>query len=177
VRALDPALAVVVGGDDRPVTVTLEDFARMTGVERVFVTENHVNFLAFPAAARSIVVWGEGFDVAKIAAAPWVTQVPVHYWGDIDTFGFAILDLLRSKLPHVRSLLMDHATLHAHVSQWGVEAVQTRRELLHLTRPERELYDDLRDNRIRPNLRLEQELTRYHLIEAAVTTALGAGEG
>jgi hypothetical protein len=174
-RALDPALAVVAGAGDRPATVTVHDFARLTGVERLFITENHVNFLAFPLAARSIVVFGEGFDVAKVAAAPWVAHVPVHYWGDIDTHGFAILDLLRSTLPHVRSLLMDHATLHAHESQWGVEPVQVRRDLANLTRAERDLYDDLRDNRIRANLRLEQELTRYHLIEAAVADAVRAG--
>ncbi|MFT3855663.1 MAG: DUF2220 family protein [Ilumatobacteraceae bacterium] len=128
-RALDPALAVVAGSGDRPVTVTLDDFARLAGVERVFITENHVNFLAFPAAAGSIVVFGEGYDVAKVAAAPWVPGVPVHYWGDVDTHGFAILDVLRSKLPHVRSMLMDHATLHAHEARWGLEAVQVRREL------------------------------------------------
>ena len=155
-------------------TVTLDDFAALTGVERLFITENYVNFLAFPAAAGSIVVFGEGFDVAKVAAAPWVAHVPVHYWGDIDTHGFAILDLLRSKLSHVSSLLMDHATLHTHEAQWGIEAVQVRRELPNLTRAERDLYDDLRDNRIRANLRFEQELTRYHLVEDAVARVLRA---
>jgi len=173
-RALHPALAVVPGGEDRLVTVTLHDFIRLTGVDRLFITENYVNFLAFPLAARSIVVFGEGFDVAKVAAAPWAAQIPVYYWGDIDTHGFAILDLLRSKLPHVRSLMMDHATLHAHEAQWGRETVQVRRDLPNLTRAERDIYDDLRDNRIRANLRLEQELTRYHLIESAVADAIGA---
>jgi hypothetical protein len=168
-RALDTRLAPT-GTEDRPVTLTVEDFARLSGVEYVFVTENYTNFLAFPAALGSIVVFGEGYDVAKIAVAPWIREVPVYYWGDIDTHGFAILDLLRSKLPHVRSLLMDHATLHAHEAQWGEELGQVRRDLAHLTRPERDLYDDLRDNRIRPNLRLEQELTRFRLIESAVDT-------
>lgn len=167
-RALDSGLAVVSGGAGRPATVTLEDFAALTGIERLFITENYVNFLSFPAASRSIVVFGEGFDVAKVAAAPWTARIPVYYWGDIDTHGFAILDLLRSKLPHVCSLMMDHATLHAHEAQWGREDTQVRRDLPHLTNAEGNLYDDLRDNLIRANLRLEQELTRYHLIEAAV---------
>lgn len=167
-RALDRTVPVVAGADDRPVTLTLEDFGAIRQIEHVFITENYVNFLTFPPAARSIVVFGEGYDVGKISAANWVAGVPVHYWGDIDTHGFAILDLLRSKLPHVRSLLMDHATLHAHESQWGYEPMPVRRDLPYLTATEGHLYDDLRDNRIRANLRFEQERTRYGLIEAAV---------
>jgi hypothetical protein len=167
-RSLDPSLAVLPGSDDRVVSMTIEDFGRLAGIDRVFVTENYVNFLAFPPADRAVVVFGEGYDVGKIATAPWIVDVPVYYSGDIDTHGFAILDHIRSLLPHVRSLLMDHATLHAHDEQWGFEADQVRRDLTHLTRSERDLYDDLRDNRIRANLRLEQELTSYALIVDAV---------
>jgi hypothetical protein len=167
-RAIDPALVLIPGTQDRPVTLTLEDFAQLQGVERVFVTENYVNFLAFPPAKSAVVVFGEGYDVGKIAKAPWVNEVPVHYWGDIDTHGFAILDHLRSVLPHVCSLLMDYATLHAHEAQWGYEPMPTRRNLLNLTVEERALFDDLRDNVIRSHLRFEQERTTFHLIIAAV---------
>ncbi len=176
IRALDPAIAVSVGVQDRPITLTLDDFGELSGVQRVFVTENQVNFLAFPMAERSIVVFGEGYDVAKIAAAPWITSVPVHYWGDIDTHGFAILDHLRLKLPNVTSMLMDRATLFAHEGQWGEEVAQVRRELPGLSRAERDLYDDLRDNRIRANLRLEQELIRYGAVRSAIATLVGVTE-
>lgn len=168
-RALDPAVELVPGSGDRPVTVTLTDFASMRGVRRVFITENEVNFLAFPLAPGSIVVFGGGYDVGKVAGAPWLADATVHYWGDIDTHGFAILDLLRSKLPHVHSMLMDRRTLIAHEAQWGVEPIPVRRDLPFLTARERELYDDLRDNRVRPNLRFEQEFTSYGLVVEAVT--------
>ncbi len=176
IRAIDPALLVLPSTGDRPVTLTLEDFTQLQGVERVFVTENYVNFLAFPPARSALVVFGEGYDVGKIAKAPWVHQVPVHYWGDIDTHGFAILDHLRSVLPHVSSLLMDHATLYAHEAQWGHEPMPTRRDLPNLHAEERALFDDLRDNVIRSQLRFEQERTAFHLVVEAIDRAIASDQ-
>ena len=104
----------------------------------------------------------------------------IHYWGDIDTHGFGILDQLRGHFDHVVSFLMDRATLDAHVAIWGSEDKPLRVDLHRLTPEERTLYDDLRDNRIRPALRLEQEhigfhwlAHRLHLLED--TTASGSG--
>jgi hypothetical protein len=146
---------------DRAITLTTDDFARLDGVRSVFVTENYINFLAFPNVNDAIVVFGQGFDVGKLAQAPWLHDVPVHYWGDIDTYGFAILDHLRSLLPTVRSMLMDSETLIRHQEQWVVETQPTRRDLPNLTGPEAALYDDLRDNRIGRGVRLEQELIDF----------------
>jgi len=47
--------------------------------------------------------------------------------------------------------------LYAHSGLWGVEARPQRVDLQRLTREELDLYNDLRDNRIRECLRLEQE--------------------
>ena len=174
IRAIDPSVSVFSGTGDRPVTLTLEDFAQLPGIERVFITENYVNFLAFPPARSAIVVFGEGYDVGKVANAPWVRQAFVHYWGDIDTHGFSILDHLRSVLPHVSSLLMNHATLNAHEAQWGYEPMPTRRDLPNLTADERSLYDDLRDNLIRTHLRFEQERTAFHLVIEAIDRAIAS---
>ena len=166
-RSLDPDRPVHLASSepivlaDRAITVTIDDFSRLHGVRRVFVTENYINFLAFPNVTDGIVVFGQGFDVGKLAQAPWLQDVPVHYWGDIDTYGFAILDHLRSLLPTVRSLLMDSETLVRHHAQWVIESQPTRRDLANLTGPEAALYDDLRDDRIGRHVRLEQELIDY----------------
>ncbi len=177
VRALDPALVSLAGGDDQPVVMTLDDFARLTGLERLFVTENYVNFLAFPAAPGSLVVFGEGYDVAKIATARWVAEVPVYYWGDIDTHGFG--DPRPAPSPAPTGALAADGPRHAPRPRSALGQPKRARSdatWLDLTRPERDLYDDLRDNRIRANLRLEQELTHYCLIESAVhAIALGVG--
>ncbi len=52
---------------------------------------------------------------------------------------------------------MDHEVLMAHRNLWGHEALPLRRELVRLTSAEMSVYDDLRDNRLATNLRLEQE--------------------
>jgi hypothetical protein len=173
-RSLDPDHPMrLAEGDpivvaDRAITVTVDDFARLHGVRCVFVTENYVNFLAFPNVADAIVVFGQGFDVGKLAQAAWLHLVPVHYWGDIDTYGFAILDHLRSLMPTVRSMLMDSETLIRHKEQWVVEMQPTRRDLVNLTGPEAALYDDLRDNRIGRGVRLEQELIDFSWVLQAL---------
>ena len=49
-------------------------------------------------------------------------------------------------------------------------------DLLRLTPPERALYDDLRDHRIRPRLRLEQERVGFGWLQAALARLdLGPG--
>ena len=54
-------------------------------------------------------------------------------------------------------MLFRSATLEAHVAVWGHEHKPLVADLRRLTSDERHLYDDLRDNRIRTGLRLEQE--------------------
>lgn len=80
---------------------------------------------------------------------------------------------LRAHLPHARSLLMDRATLLQFEAHWGVEERPTRRDLQRLNAPERALYEELRDNRLRPNLRLEQERIGFGWVERAVAGLAG----
>jgi len=57
---------------------------------------------------------------------------------------------------------MDRETLEVHAAVWGHEDKPLVSDLHHLTSQERDLYDDLRDNRIRAGLRLEQEHIGFH---------------
>ena len=106
-------------------------------------------------------IFGAGYGWDSLAKAAWLTDCRVFYWGDIDTHGFAILNQLRGRFPHAESLLMDRETLMAHESLWGREDSQALGDLPLLTTAERELFDALRDNRIRANLRLEQEMIGF----------------
>ncbi len=63
---------------------------------------------------------------------------------------------------------MDRATLLAFEALWGEEDNQTLRDLPRLTPTESALYDDLRDNRLRRNLRLEQERVGFDWVQAAL---------
>ena len=151
------------------ISITQSAFEQLAPqVSHVFITENEVNFLAFPPVAGSMVIFGAGYGFEVLAGAQWLHRCAVHYWGDIDTHGFAILDQLRATLPHVQSLLMDRATLLAHADHWGEEPQPLLRNLPRLTAQEGTLFDDLRDNRLRPRLRLEQERVGFGWVQQAL---------
>lgn len=168
-RVLDEQLVVLPGVRRPDVALDADSFARFTlPCRHVFITENETNFLAFPDVPQSIVLFGAGYGWESLQPARWLMDCALHYWGDIDTHGFAILDLLRGRLPHVGSFLMDRATLMAHAAFWGEEGNQVTRDLPRLTAQERALFDDLRDNRIRHGLRLEQERVEFGWVRAAL---------
>ncbi len=102
-RLLDASSAVQAHGllhaaGDQDITLTQADFAALQlPVNGVFITENEVNFLAFPAVPQSLVVFGAGYGFDALADARWLHACQVLYWGDIDTHGFAILDQLRAQ--------------------------------------------------------------------------------
>lgn len=121
------------------------------------VVENEITYLSVPVPTDGLVVWGKGFDVDRVGRLPWLADVDVVYWGDLDTHGFAILDRLRAFLPHARSVLMDHATLLQHRDRWGVEPSPARSQLTRLTRAEADLYEDLVSDQYGDRVRLEQE--------------------
>jgi hypothetical protein len=155
----DSALLSLPGCSGLPdITLDAASFAALAlPVRRVFITENETNFLSFPPAADAIVVFGAGYGWEALARASWLHRCRLHYWGDIDTHGFAILDQLRGHFPAVASLLMDRETLLAHRSHWGEEPDPARHDLARLTPEEAAVYDDLRFDRHQPRLRLEQE--------------------
>ena len=158
-RLLDPALPSLPGCEGLPdITLDAASFAALTlPARRVFITENETNFLAFPPAADAIVIFGAGYGWEPLARASWLHRCQLHYWGDIDTHRFAILDQLRGHFPGVVSFLMDRATLLAHRLHWGEESDPARHDLARLMPEETAVYDDLRFDRHQPRLRLEQE--------------------
>jgi len=162
-RVLDPAIRVMPGLACPDVTLDADSFSRLElAVQRVFITENETNFLAFPPVHDAIVIFGAGYGWDALARSHWLKGCAIHYWGDIDTHGFGILDQLRGHFGHVDSFLMDRATLDAHAAVWGREDKPLMADLHRLTSDESDLYDDLRDNRIRAGLRLEQEHIGFH---------------
>jgi hypothetical protein len=143
-------------------------------VRRVFITENEIDGLAFPAVAEGLVVFGLGYGLDRLAQVPWLQDRAVFYWGDIDTHGFAILDSLRGILPGARSFLMDRETLLAHQSLWGSEPERFERDLSRLTAPEAAFYEELRADRLGTHVRLEQERIAFGYLQHALTRVLSA---
>jgi len=168
-RVLDPALSLLGTNDVEDVAVPVSTFARLAlDPARVFIVENEIDFLAFPELERTLVIFGAGYGVDALAQVGWLRRPVVRYWGDIDTHGFAILNELRAALPQARSFLMDRETLLAHRDAWGREPRPTRRELDRLGPDERRLYDELRDDALGEQVRLEQERIRYSWLRRAL---------
>jgi len=156
------------------VSVPVSQFARACpGVTRVFITENEINGLAFPDKQDSMVVFGGGYGVDRLAEVDWLRGKEVFYWGDIDTHGFAILDRLRASLPHARSLMMDEATLLEHRLMWGSEDQDKRFSgtLARLDERELALFDALRSDVHGSRIRLEQARIAYGWVSEAVANA------
>ena len=167
-RLLDPQLAAEFAGAS-DITLNLSDFAKLDLlVDRVFITENKVNGLAFPEARNALVIFGLGYGVQLLKDVPWLSACQINYWGDIDSHGFAMLSQLRSYFPKARSLLMDESTLLACRPLWGTESAETAHkaeQLPNLHENEQLLYQQLKDH-WQPCLRLEQERIPFNLLEA-----------
>src|SRR5205814_2049204 len=108
------------------------------------------------------------YGFQSLSLASWLKSRPIHYWGDIDTHGFAILDSLRAYFGHVHSFLMDRETLLAHRAHWIIEPQPVLRGLERLSPDEECLFDDLRRNRLGQFIRLEQEKVSFGSVNTAL---------
>jgi len=167
-RLLDPDLAILSAGTDQDITITREAFACIDlPAETVFITENEINFFAFPQVRASMVIFGAGYGFRNLADIDWLQKRKIYYWEDIDTHGFAILDQFREFFPRAESFLMARETLLTHRSLWETENQPGSATLTRLTPEEKVLYDDLCHNMLGNRIRLEQEKIAFNtLVEA-----------
>ena len=103
-----------------------------------------------------------------MAGLTWLENKNIIYWGDIDTYGFVILNRLRARYAQVRSILMDTETLLSHPDQWVREELPTDQALPHLDEAEASAYEALVEDRFGQHVRLEQERIRFSRVRAAI---------
>jgi hypothetical protein len=164
-RVLDQIIRLLSAGSMQDITLTEETFSALQiPVSKIFITENEINFLAFPVVVDAIVIFGAGYGFNNLISAQWLHNKQIYYWGDIDTHGFAILNQLRAIFPDVKSFLMDIETLLSHRELWGFESEQEKANLIRLTPEETKLYDQLRNNHWGENIRLEQERVGFKFL-------------
>jgi hypothetical protein len=158
VRLLCPSLRTLVGGLC-DIEAPVGELAKLPIAPRaVVIVENLETGLALPDLPGVAVVMRLGNAVSALGTLRWLQGADAVYWGDIDTHGFAILDRARRAVPHLRSLLMDEATLLSHRALWVQEASQCPNVPLEaLTVEERSCYDNLRAHTWGQRVRLEQE--------------------
>lgn len=158
IRLLHADVRRITGGLG-DITAPVEEIARLVlPLRGVYIVENLQTGLAFGDIPEAAVFMRLGYAVDLFGEIPWLKQLPCHYWGDLDTHGFAILNRLRHYLPHTQSLLMDESTLLDHKGFWGQEDKPVvGAELPLLTVAEQGLYRDLCNHRWGSRVRLEQE--------------------
>jgi len=168
-RMLDPRLFIHGLYD---ISTPVSQFARLAPpVDRVFITENETNGLAFPDVPGSLVIFGLGYGIDSLREVDWLRTKHIHYWGDIDTHGFAMLGRVRDAFPQTQSFLMDRETLLAHRALWGREDEPSRDAITHLTTSEQQLLDEIRTGAFAECVRLEQERVSFGFVRAALEWA------
>jgi hypothetical protein len=145
--------------------------------KRVFIVENLATGLAFADLPGALCCMARGYAVDAFGAIPWLQGIPVHYWGDLDTHGFAILNRLRGYLPQAKSLLMDVDTLLRHRELWQCEDKPAAGRLERLTPDEQAVFEGLHGGRWGDRVRLEQERIDWGYAWARVCAAGGVGRG
>ena len=118
VRFLDRTIAAryLSGLNDLAVPVSGLESLSFPEVRTVLVVENKATFtnvdvfLALPALAGVLAVFGSGFLASSLRAAGWLAERRLLYWGDTDTQGLRILAGLRRGFPQLKSVLMDERT-------------------------------------------------------------------
>jgi len=123
--------------------------------DRILVVENIQSGLSLPHMPETIAVIGGGRNVSWMAAE-WLKNKQLAYWGDIDTWGLAILSDARTLAPHLSPLMMDETTLIKYQAAMVNEAQPYHQLPANLRDDEQDLFRQL-SNKQRGKDRLEQE--------------------
>jgi len=134
--------------------------------ERLLVVENYQSGYSLPKIASTVAVVGGGGNLAWTDGL-WLKDRSIGYWGDMDTWGFSFLSEARRRQTHVKSLLMDEATLLQHREHLVEEPEPFSGFPEHLTEAEGQVFQALRNGRY-GNGRLEQERLASDFIRCAL---------
>ena len=126
--------------------------------KKVFIVENMITTLSFPAQNDSIVIFGKGYGVSALKEVSWLANKQIFYWGDIDLDGYAILSSLRSSYPQAKSFLMDMPTFNQfYTKRVSYPKREKVRILPNLNEEEYEVYNLLCAMGEASEFRIEQE--------------------
>lgn len=159
---LCPVLRGQLGGL-RDIEAPIEELAGLPIKPRAaLIVENLETAHSLEDFEGGVAVSRLGNAVSLLERLPWLRGLPVLYWGDLDTFGFAILALARDVLMrmgcHVDSVMMDADTVERHLHLAVAEPQRaTGLQRQRLTQMEWRAYENLIAQRWGENVRIEQE--------------------
>lgn len=140
----------------------INEFAKLDiPLENVIIAENKRNtnkvVELLPNKKSTFVVWGSGYKVTALKNVPWLKNVNLYYWGDIDAQGYEILSDIRLYFPDIKSIMMDKEAITVHPNNKEENRVEGTlsnvKKQLQLYDYEDEIYNFVKEN----NLRYEQE--------------------
>jgi hypothetical protein len=81
----------------------------------VLVVENKESALLIPDHEGLVVIHSLGNHLDALTQLPWLDSASLLYWGDLDRPGITLLSRARALQPRLQSVLMDPATVQAHL--------------------------------------------------------------
>lgn len=171
---LCPILRRSLGGWHRP-TLPINELKTLAAHPRLaIVVENRDTGSALPDLEGAICFAAMGKAVNRLGELPWLHDVPLLYWSDIDTHGFECVDLARQVLPRTQTILMDVPTVERfrHLVSVEESPLPASRVLRSLTSAEREVYEGLHARRWGTNFRIEQERLPISFAMSAIQHAI-----
>ena len=152
-KILDDSISHQLFGGVNDISIPISMFQNLSlPIKTVYIVENKICMLTFPAKRDSIVVFGHGFGVDIMKGVEWFKNKEIFYWGDLDAQGFQILSEIRYHFKHIQSFLMDRDTFDMFFEGDKGKESNVEKDLF-LTPEENEMFKYLRNN----NFRLEQE--------------------
>ena len=137
------------------------------------LVENEQCTHQLPRVDDVVAILGAGLNVSWLET-PWLRDRQVAYWGDLDTWGLAMLGKARSCQPDLSALMMDRSTFNQFESRAVPEPVPFNNdEPEGLTSTELQLFKYLMS---RERGRLEQEFLPKELVTGVVSNWSGRVE-
>jgi hypothetical protein len=132
----------------------------------LLIVENESCLHQLPVLADTVTILGSGLNLEWMQGT-WLSKRFIGYWGDLDTWGLAMLAKARRLQPGLTPLLMTRHIFDAHAIMAVVEPRTAAGEPPEgLTEPERTLYRDLFASE---HGRLEQEFLPPSCVKDALS--------
>ncbi len=146
---------------------------RPLSAQYILIVENEQCLHQLPAVTEGIAILGAGLNLNWLQAE-WLADRDLAYWGDLDSWGLAMLAKARSFQPHLQPLMMERAVFDQFEESSVVEPVSYQAgEPQTLSSQELQLFHYLQQ---REKGRLEQEFLPAELVQSAIRAWVQSAE-
>lgn len=119
---------------------------------KILIVENEQCLHLLPPLPETLVIAGTGQNLSWLQSSGWRDK-QLFYWGDLDSWGLAMLANAQQYQAHIVPVMMDRATLLQHQAHSVIEPNSYRQTPIGLTAEQQQLFTELQSQ----SIRLEQE--------------------